>query len=365
MILKELKLKNFRNYTRLLLSFGEGIHIIHGENGQGKTNLLESIYYLAITKSFRTHLDKELLNYDQPHFEITGSFNGAEKDILIRTYWDNKNKKNFWKDGNKIEGLQSYIGTLPVVLLIPSDLAVTTGNPGERRRFFNILLAQANSKYLKNLVQYRKLLKSRNLILFNDPPDKALLETFTQKMSELADYICEERLLLIQWLNSKIETIYSRISGEKDKIQIKYKPAYSKFGINNLSYKTHWPQILEKEIRKRRTLTGPQLDDFVLYLNDKPIKQFGSQGENKTAVIALKLCEYFYLYNQKNERPIMLFDDIFGELDKIRINNMLNALGEIAQVFVTTTSPDFFSKLNITSKINYYHISDGRVKGEE
>ena len=365
MFLKELKLTNFRNYTRLQLSFGEGIQIIHGENGQGKTNLLESIYYLAITKSFRTSKEKELLKYEQPHFDISGDLQSSEKSFVVRTFWDRQNKKNFWISGNKISGLQDYIGTIPIVLLIPSDLAITKGAPGERRRFFDLLLGQAQSKYLKNLVKYRKLLRNRNLILLEENPDKTLFESYTHKMAEIADDLCRERRLLIEWLNEKLEEIYSRISGKEDKIHLDYKPSFREYGNEGTSFKSQWPQVLDKELLRRRTLIGPHLDDFALYLNEQPIRQYGSQGENKTAVIALKLSEYFYLYDQKKERPIMLFDDIFGELDKNRINNMLNALGEIAQVFVTTTSPDFFNKLEISSNITYYHVQDGKCRINE
>jgi DNA replication and repair protein RecF len=362
MFLKELKLTDYRNYARLQLSFGEGIQIIHGENGQGKTNLLESIYYLAITKSFRMAKEKEILRQDQPYFEIVGEFAGRENPFTVRTYWDRENKKNFWMNSSKVNGLQDYIGTIPIVLLIPSDLAITKGAPGERRRFFDLLLGQAQGKYLKNLVHYKKLLKNRSLILLEENPDKTLFESYTHKMAEIADELCQERLLLVNWLNEKLEETYSRISGKTDKVYLDYKPSFSEYGDTGTSFASQWPLLIEKELLRKRTLIGPHLDDFVMYLNDKPIRQFGSQGENKTAVIALKLSEYFYLYDQTHERPLMLFDDIFGELDENRINNMLNALGEIAQVFVTTTSPDFFNKLDIKAHIDYYRVENGKIE---
>ncbi len=362
MILKKLKLTNFRNFADAELEFSEGIQILHGNNGQGKTNLLESIYFLAITKSFRTTKEKNLLRHNQSHFEIKGFLEKGEKNLRVRAYWDGEHGKNFSLNDYPVSGLQNYVGTIPVVLLVPEDLSVTKGAPAERRRFVNVVLGQADGKYLHDLIQYRKLLRNKNIALQEENINTVLVEAFTQQLAILADNICRKRLKFTEWLNEKLPELYAGMSGGTEEMKVRYRP-YN-FDPGSESYQTKWPETAGRELEKRRNLLGPHLDDFIIYLNGKQIKYFGSQGENKTAVIALKLAEYFYLFASNNERPLMLFDDIFGELDKGRIDNMLSMLGEMAQVFVTTASPDFFANLSVPAAVNRYRITAGSVLEE-
>jgi DNA replication and repair protein RecF len=360
MILKRLELKHFRNIHACELQFYPGIHVLYGKNGQGKTNLLESIYYLAITKSFRPAKESQIVEYNRNFFELKAILQG-EYEHYVRIYWDDKNKKNVWIDKNKVQSVHDYIGTIPVVLLVPEDMAITRGGPAQRRRYLNLMLSQANQKYLQSLINYNRILRQRNALLQQETIDPHLAEALTIQLARQAEYLIKERIRFIDWLKQYAQQIYNSVSPGDDVVKMHYISTIKSAAGSEEDIIKEWLQHLPAEIEKQRTLLGPHLDDFLIYLNGKPIRYFGSQGENKTMVLTLKVAEYQYLLSSGNKNPILLFDDIFGELDRERIEKMLKLIGTIGQVFVTTAAKELFEGLE-TADLHFYEIQQGMIR---
>ncbi|GAB4177356.1 MAG: DNA replication/repair protein RecF [Calditrichia bacterium] len=365
MRIDQLECSHFRNINTCSLTFYDGIHIFHGKNGQGKTNLLESIYYLAITKSFRQVNEKKLVQLGHHSFEIKSSLKKSDGQYRVRAYWDEQHKKNFWLNNTKIDKIKDFIGFIPVVILVPDDLSITQGGPQQRRRYMDVLLSQSSTKYLNQLMKYRNLLKSRYSLFQQEQPDSLLVETITTQLAETAFSIIQERIRFIQWLKDQITPLYNSISGRNDLIKLHYLTSFKHIDLTNKDALVEfWLNRIPEELEKRRSACGIHLDDFMIYLNGKAIRNFGSQGENKTMVIALKIAEYHYLQQSKEDKPLLLFDDIFGELDGLRINKMLHVLEQIGQVFITTASRDFFNKLDISMETHFYSVENGHVYEE-
>lgn len=362
MIITQLEVRQFRNIGDARLEFHQGVHVITGPNGQGKTNLLESIYLIAIPKSFRPVKDHQMVQYGQSFYDIRADIRLESEEKKVRIYWDAEHGKLVWLNQQKMESLKDYVGIFPVVLLIPEDLEITKGGPSMRRRFLDIVLSQASRQYLNAAVHYRKILKHRNTLLLQDQPDASLLEAFTIQLSKYAAVMIRHRLEFMDWLKSRLPDIYGTISGKSDSVTLHYLNSIGKDVVEEENIRITWLDRIPREVEQKRTLIGPHLDDFLIYLNKKPIRYFGSQGENKTMVIALKILEYFYLQHSHTQRPLLLFDDIFGELDPVRVQNMLSLFGEIGQVFLTSASDTVFKFSPERMPVYYYDVMQGKVK---
>ncbi|NOX38784.1 MAG: DNA replication/repair protein RecF [Calditrichaeota bacterium] len=369
MKLLELRLNHFRNYQDATIPFQEGINILYGPNGAGKTNILEAIYYLAITKSFRTSIDKHLIFSARDMFRIQGLFHTTQgQEIVAHIAYSITRGKHLSVNGQKITRFADYIGDIPVVLLCPSDLSLSQGSPQQRRRFLDVLLSQSSKIYLHHLVQYRRALKQRNLLLQQTAVEDSLLESWEENLIKNGVLLIQKRLEVVEELSHRVQELYQRLSKTGDKVKMVYRSRINPGKGQDLetvyreTLRSHRP--MEKELGS--TLVGPHRDDLLFLINGKPMKTFASQGEHKTFVIALKLAEYHYLQRQKSETPILLFDDIFGELDADRITQMLNHLGSMGQVFVTTTSRNFFEKVgNALADVHYYYVKEGTISPVE
>jgi DNA replication and repair protein RecF len=366
MILKNLKLVNFRNYKKEDIIFKPGTNILFGENGQGKTNILESIYYLALTKSFRTNNDQNLILNNETYFRIQGEFTtGQGRDSVSSIAFSRQEGKRLNYSNQKVQKFSEYIGRIPIVLLAPSDLEISQAGPLKRRQFLDIMLSQASQLYLHHLMQYRKSLKQRNSLLQDEHTDINLLRSWDQALVQQGIPVIEKRIDALRKLDLLVKENYSQLSGGQDKVKLVYQCSFP-FKDND-SIENNFKAALEKQLDKDRqvqsTTTGPHRDDILFLINGKPLRWVGSQGEHKTMIIALKMAEYQFLRNIQDTVPIMLFDDIFGELDAGRIRNMISTLSQIGQVFITTTSPNFFGKLNGWPEETYfYEIKQGQVK---
>lgn len=378
MLLEKLTLANFRNYSSAALSFHDGIHIIFGENGAGKTSILEAIHYLALTKSFRTTVDKHLVLNQEKMFRIQGEFRSADGQLLSTAIaYDNGNGKHLTVNGQKARKFSEYIGDVPVVLLHPADLSLTQGGPSQRRRYLDILLSQSNRIYLHDLIQYNRSLRQRNRMLQAPGSDPQLLAAWEENLVNSGTDIIIKRRNTVEMLSQYIEEFYQVLSNSADQIQASYRTNVN----SSESDKNETPEATEEigaayrrlfEQKRRQeqaygtTLIGPHRDDIHLTINGRPVKDVASQGEHKTLVIALKLAEFKYLQQQRQQAPILLFDDIFGELDAGRIQLMLHQLSTIGQVFVTTTSETFFDKIKAFDRpTHYYRVADGSVTAVE
>jgi DNA replication and repair protein RecF len=370
MVLKKLKLVNFRNYAKEEIVFHPGLNILFGQNGQGKTNILESLYYLALTKSFRTNTDQNLVLNNAQFFRIEGDFNTDRNRKLVSSLsFSGSQGKKLKVNNQKVPKFSDYIGTIPLVMLAPSDLEISQAGPYQRRKFLDIMLSQSSKLYLHHLLQYRRALKQRNLILQDrEAVDKATLESWEATLIQHGTVLIEKRREAITELDNLVKQFYTDLSGKKDKVKIVYHASVPVVSEKTLSeiYEQALAQSRQKDQQLESTGIGPHRDDMLFLINGKSLRWMGSQGEHKTFIISLKMAEYQYLQKMRNNLPLLLFDDIFGELDSNRIENMIQSLSQIGQVFVTTTSPDFFGKVeNWQGNSSLYKIVNGEVSFEE
>lgn len=358
MVLTELEINNFRLFPHLKIRFSDGINIISGLNGQGKTSILESIYYLALTKSFRTSSDTQVIYDDKKNFDVIGNFSSSSaQNKQIRLFCSESEGKHLFINKKEVLKFSEYIGTVPCVVLTLDDLKLTLGGPNERRKFLNILISQVSPVYLADLKIYRRTLQQRNALLGDENKKKVInqIQIWNEKLIEHGTRIIKHRMDFIEFLNRHLAKYYSEISGIKSKIDVIYQPH-----IGELKAKTGESEIAAKfekrllrsfeyEYERRATIVGPHRDDIHFLKTGKVFRDYCSQGENKTLVIALKFLEWEYISKECDLKPILLLDDIFGELDEFRMQGLLSFLEKIGQAYITTTMQEKF-KEHITSR---------------
>ena len=372
MILRKIKLVNFRNYKNFGINFQKNINIIIGDNAQGKTNILESIYTLALTKSYRTTLDSNLIRKNQEKFIITGEIRDDKvfKKLSLELYKNNKTAKI---NDNVINKISDYIGNLYVILSSPDDLQIIKGSPSDRRNFLNIEISQLSSNYIKKYNEFNKILKMRNdylkLLYTNSLGDYNYLDILTNNLINREVDIYIERYNFISKINEYISEIYQNIT-EIDNLKIVYQP--------NVEFKDYERETIVKalsdkyrmnqkrEIMMGMTLYGPHRDDFSFTFDENDIKIYGSQGQQKLAFIALKFAEIPIFEEKTNTKPIILLDDIFSELDKTKKNKLIKYIDNDYQVIITSNDTKDISK-KILNNANIYRVKDGKLieKGGE
>ena len=369
MILLKVKLINFRNYKETEIHFHPGINVLFGRNGQGKTNILESLYYLSLTKSFRTNSDQNLVLNGSDFFRVQGNFvSDQEKAISSAIAYSPVDGKRLNFNGQKLQKFSDYIGSIPIVLLSPSDLEISQSGPYRRRQFLDIMLSQSSQLYLHHLLEYRRALKQRNALLQTEYFDKSTLQAWNESLVKNGAIIMEMRKAAIDKLDQQVKSHYRTLSGSSDNTKIIYQYSFPLKNSTDISgtYRSALEQAEQKDRQSQTTSIGPHRDDLLFLINGKPLRVIGSQGEHKTFVIALRIAEFYYLKSIHQEAPILLFDDIFGELDPVRIANMIDTLSQIGQVFITTTSANFFNKIESwQQETSFYEIINGSVNIRE
>lgn len=366
MIIKTLNLQNFRNYTSLNLKLNDHINIIYGDNGQGKTNLLESIYLLGFTTSHRTFISDNLIKSGEEKAIVKGKL---IKEIPYNLEINlTKTKKQVKFDEKIITKNTEYIEKMNVIIFSSEDLELIKGSPGERRKYFNLELSQLSTNYYIALNDFNKLLKIRNEYLKdlsqNMPIDLNYFNILTDYIVNKSIFIYQMRNKFVEKLNTICPPIYEEITGLKG-FNIKYRPSveienFSKENIKKAledAYNNH----LEKEIRLKSTLYGPHRDDFNFNIENNNLREFGSQGQQKMAVIALKLSEIEIFKDFKKTSPIILLDDVFSDLDNTKKNNLLKHIDKDMQVIITTTDLDSIEK-KLLAKAKLIHIDNGQIK---
>ena len=342
MIVSEILLKNYRNYENARVKFNSKINIIIGDNAQGKTNILESIYFLSITKSYRTSDDTILINSGKEFCKIIAKLkeNKLSKKVEITL---NKEKKNIIYNNSCIKRISDFIGIFKVIIMAPEDLDIIKGSPLLRRNLLNIELSKLSNEYIVKYNEYNKLLKMRNdylkLLMANSIADYRYLDIITEKLIERAIYIYSERYKFIENINSKITDIYQSITGISD-LTIKYIPNADIKNFDNESIRKALKHKLckyrEKEISLGMTIYGPHRDDFDFLLEKNDIKFYGSEGQQKLAIIALKLSLVYVFFERDGNMPVLLLDDIFSELDRKKKNKLIDYINNVGQVIITT-----------------------------
>jgi len=342
MILSSILLKNFRSHCNTAVSFSEKINYLVGGNGQGKTSVLEAIYYLCTTKSHNSS-DSEVVRFNESEFEIDGVF----KDITgsnVRVYYSlPDNKKYYFRDGKQVTRSADVIGKFPVVLLTPADHAITQGSPSDRRKFVDSVISQASETYLKILLDYNKTLRQRSSLLnkIRETGSRSFmdeLEAWTDKLVDTGSEIIRHRKKFVNDFNGYITESY-RIIMEQDEVPcINYSYLDNS---NNEDINACFRQLVNKrkdeELRRASNLIGPHRDDFVFNINNINLRTYGSQGQHKTFQVVLRFAEFFYLKEVTGKTPVFLLDDVFGELDVNRSARISEYLRSVGQAFITLT----------------------------
>ena len=360
MKIHHLKLLNFRNYEKMEVSFSPKYNIIFGNNGSGKTNLVESIYVLALTKSFRGTVDKILLMNSKDVCRIEGEVSDkyTNKYKLILKDGGKKVKIN----NTKVDKLSDYISQISVVLFNPDDLRFIKDSPTIRRKAINLEISQINNSYLKNLNMYNKLLKQRNSYLkttnINANSSSEFLTILTNKLVDYGEKIYESRRKYINLLNQKIGELYNSICGIQD-LKLEYSSDYKDFDRDKILKK--YQDNLNRDIILGKTTVGIHHDDIKFKLEGYNIKDYGSEGQQKNAIIAYKLTELEIFYQIRGNYPILILDDLFSELDRFKINNILNLINDDIQTFITTTEIDKIND-NVLSNSKLFEVVDGYVR---
>ena len=363
MYLKSIFLKNFRNYNELELTLHPEINIIYGNNAQGKTNLLESIYVLGLTKSHRSFIDNNLIKKNEKYSRITGKLNRNNIDSKFEIILD-KNK-TLIIDEDIIKKSSDYISNINIIIFYPDDLDLIKGNPSIRRRFINLELSQLYSNYLVILNDYNKLLKMRNDYLkqIDICFDSSYFEILTNYLIDKAIIIYKMRNKFINKLNSYTEKIYKDIS-TIDKFHINYKTGLhiESFEPNELKKQLiqEYNNALENDKKYKTTTIGPHKDDLEFYIDKFNIKTYGSQGQQRMAVLAIKLAEIEIFKNYKQDTPILLLDDVFSELDDQKKNNLLKYIDSGIQTIITTTDLNNIDN-DIINKSKLIQINNGNI----
>lgn len=356
MYIKKVKLENFRNYDNLDVEFKKDFNLIYGNNAQGKTNILEAIYISAIGKSFQTNKDSELIKMGKEKAKIEVQY--VRKDREGKINIEIADKKTFYVNGVKQQKISGIIGKINLVLFYPDNIDIIKGGPSERRKFLDIMISQLKPNYLHLLNKYLKTLEQRNSYLKQikfDNKSKDMLEIWDESLSELSYQIYNYRLEYMQKFQEKIKDIHNMITNcgkNKEKIEI----SFISSGKSKKEYYDNLLKNRENDIRKGFTSTGSHRDDFEIYINDKKVNVYGSQGQQRTAVLSLKLTELKIIKEEIGETPILLLDDFMSELDENRRNNLTKAIDD-NQVFITCTD-----KILVEEKNNaVYHIENAKL----
>ena len=354
-----LKLLNFRNFSNLELNFYEKKNIIIGSNGEGKTNIVEAIFVLALTKSFRTNDDNVLIKDGNSLYKIEGSI----KDSFINNYKIiyQDNLKVVKINNNKVKKLSDYISNINVIMFSINDLKLIKDTPSTRRKLINLEISELNNDYLKYLNYYNKILKQRNTYLKKANIDNVninYLNILDEKLIEYGIKINKIRESYINDINTLINDIYKKI-GFNANLKIYYKSDYNNMSIETLL--TQYKNNIQKDVNFKSTQIGVHHDDFIFMLDGVEAKNFASEGQQKSAVIAFKLTELEIFYKKKDEYPILILDDLFSELDIKKIEKILNYINKNIQTFITTTDLKKLKKSYLSgSKV--FELENGKIK---
>ncbi len=358
MILKKIRLRNFRNYKSNEIFFQNGIHFISGKNGQGKTNLLESMYFLSCTKSHRTNQIADLINKEENSFMIEGIVHKKGKHINMKCVTQ-KTGKHLFLYNQPISKVSEFIGVLNAVLFCPDDLHLFQGTPKARRKFIDLELSKLSKSYMYKLNKYSKLLKERNGYLKKGNIDVHFIEILNEQMIDLQVSIMTQRIKFIQQMIDQSKQFYTLLSEDNTQISYDYQGfvAYSDIDSMKKNMREKYENSLERDQLLKQTTYGIHKDDFIFLMNGYEVSTYASQGQRRSLMLALKLGIVESIYKITNTYPILLLDDVFSELDESRRLKLLYLLNEDIQIFISATEP-----IKIDGKaIYYYEVKDNEI----
>ncbi|MEI7534578.1 MAG: DNA replication/repair protein RecF [Verrucomicrobiae bacterium] len=355
MHLAHLRLRDFRNYARLDVDFASGFHLLLGDNAQGKTNILEAIYLMATLRSFRGVGGAQMIRHGAKGYFVGGNVVG-QGDHEIKMYWALRERK-LTLDGQPVKKLSDYFGALRTVVFCTEDLQLIKGTARARRRFIDLLLAQTQPSYLPLLQRYMHTVRARNALLKQRTVDEAALESFSGELIKLGNEIIRARRELVPKFSPLARLAYRRISNDAEELRIEYQPS-----VKN-DFAVELAQSRARERSFRATLVGPHRDDLQLLQNEKSAAQFGSEGQKRTLAIALKMAQAEFLAGIHGSPPILLIDDVMGELDVKRRSGLLPLLEQArrsrGQVFMTCTEENWPSELG--KELQRWEVKTGNL----
>ncbi|MEI7934143.1 MAG: DNA replication and repair protein RecF [Chlorobiaceae bacterium] len=369
MRLQSLHYQNFRNHRFLIFEPFDGLTIIYGKNGSGKTSLLEGIHYCALTKGWVGATDGECLSFSRDFFSLNGSFlSDLEAPLTVNILYKREKEKQITVNNSDVKIFSRHIGRIPCITFSPSEMVIVNGSPAERRRFIDNAISQTNRKYLDDLLAYRRILLQRNALLVQlshqNSVHKDMLSLWTENLAKHAASIVYERVKFITAFVDRFRDLYGKLSVDE------YPDIIYRCSLGNIHQESSldllfslflekYEQTKKQEIYRAQTLTGPHRDDLLFLHNEKEIKKFASQGQMRTFLVGLKLAQHQLFYELLGEKPICLFDDIFSELDASRIADIFLLLEKFGQTIITST------EIKQQSNVTAISIESLRKKGKE
>ncbi|MGN1301615.1 MAG: DNA replication/repair protein RecF [Clostridia bacterium] len=353
MYIKKVKLENFRNYEKQEIIFNKNINNIFGDNAQGKTNILEAIFICGLGKSFRTNQDKELININKDYSNVEIEYYKKDREGKIKL--ELNQKKDFYINDIKVKKVSDILGKIYVVLFTPQDINILKNDPSKRRRFLNIMISQLRPMYVHILNKYNKTLEQRNNYLKQikyENKSVEMLDIWDEQLVDLGTKIFIYRKEFLEKINNKIKNIHLITTQNKENIEIKYKSNI----IDENKYLQELKNKRNIDIQKGYTSIGIHRDDFEIFINNENISIYGSQGQQRSSIISLKLAEAETIYEEIEEYPIILLDDFMSELDKKRIKGFIENIKE-NQVIITSTEKIILDK----NEINYYNVKNAKI----
>lgn len=357
MIIKSIELADYRNYESLSMQFDRGTNILYGDNAQGKTNILEAIFVSATTKSHKGSKDREIIRFGKEEAHIRTYLEKEGVETRVDMHLRSNKSKGIAVDGQKLKKAADLLGLCNVVFFSPEDLSIIKNGPAERRRFVDMELCQLDSMYLYNLNHYNKIINQRNKLLkdlYLQPELKETLSLWDMQLVSFGSKIMERRKLFVEQLNEIIYDIHKKLSGGREELLIRYEPDV---GAEDFEKKLREHQ--ERDLRSKTTSVGPHRDDFSFIVGNVDIRKFGSQGQQRTAALSLKLSEIELVKKITKDTPILLLDDVLSELDSNRQNYLLNSIGEIQTIITCTGLEEFVNNRFEINRI--FKVSEGTV----
>jgi DNA replication and repair protein RecF len=364
MYLQQLLLLNFKNYTEAELLFQPGVNAFAGNNGAGKTNLLDAIHYLALCKSYFNPIDTQQIKQGTDFFMVNGTFEKDSQREVIACGVKRNQKKQFKRNKKEYQRLADHIGLFPLVMVSPYDISIIIEGSEERRKFIDNVISQTDNRYLDELITYNKTLINRNallkLIADTGRYDAALLEVYDEQLIASGNQIFQKRKAFMETFTAIFNKHYSFISEDAEQVELVYE---SQLLVDDFA--TLLKRSVEKDRVLERTTNGIHKDDLQFTIHGMAMKKFGSQGQQKSFLIALKLAQYTFLYQQKGYKPILLLDDIFDKLDESRTHKLMTMVSDndFGQVFITDTSADRITRIfnGLGIEISLFNVDNGII----
>ncbi|MBP2642333.1 MAG: recF [Firmicutes bacterium] len=364
MRISKLSLRNFRSYTSLSLSFEDNINIFIGDNAQGKTNILEAIFLGAIGRSHRTTSDSDMIQWNEQAAAVDILFHRKDIENKLSFKLKQEESKEVLLNNYPVK-LKEIIGSVNIVLFSPEDLWLIKGPPSQRRRFLDIEISQASPTYYRTLLQYNRILNQRNHLLKKIRERKAslaLLESWDEQLAKTAEFIVIKRLEAIKKLSMLANLMQRKLTNSKENLTLIYSQANQEEEVEPPDlyswYIKAFTELREQDILRGSTSIGPHRDDIVLKINEKDVKNFGSQGQQRTGILALKLAELEFLKSETGEYPVLLMDDVMSELDIQRREQLLLFIHERIQTFITATDSALFPDIHVG---HFYHVNASTI----